>query len=142
MRQFALLFLLLIGLVGCFEKPSPIVSGEVVDGGRFGQFIVGKPGRQSKSWQLTTEQLHQTEVWLKKNQSGMAINFASTPMPTFSIVLKHVDGSLTQLDLYSANESWQHAITVTNSTHGEYGIKNISTHERDALLDLARETSQ
>lgn len=139
MRQYILLILLLISLGGCLEKPSPIVSGGVVDGGLFlGQFVVEQPGHKPKSWMLTTEQLQQMSLWLQENQSGWGWNVGSPP-PSFSIVLKHANGTSTQIDLFSTNESWQHAIGIKNSDNSKNGIKNVSTQEREALLKIVKE---
>ena len=140
MRHYSLLLLLLIGLAGCFEKPSPIVSGAVVDGGLFlGQFIVNQPGHKPNSWMLTSEQLQQISIWLQKNQSGWGMNLASAPPPSFTIVLRRANGTSTQIDLFSVNESWQHVIIIKNSDNSKNGIKNVSTQEREVLLKIVKE---
>jgi hypothetical protein len=141
MRYFAFLLLLLTGLlVGCQEKTSPIVSGAVLDGGIFlGQYTVERPGQQPKTWALTQKQLEQISLWLHERESGWRMILASPLPPSFSIVLKHADGSRTQMDLFSVNENWQHVIIMKNTDSGKNGIRNISTQERDSLLQLVKE---
>jgi len=140
MRRVVLLLFLLIGLLGCHEEISPIVSGGVVDGGLLlGQYVLKRPEQQVKSWALTQKQLDQVSLWLQEHRSGWRMILESPPPPSFSIVLKHANGTRTQIDLFSINENWQHVIIINNTDTAKNGIKRISTQERDALLQLVRE---
>ena len=140
MRRIAQLFLLLIGLLGCREEDSPVVSGKVVDGGLFlGRYIVERREQQPKAWTLTQEQLRQVSLWLHEHRSGWRLLVVSPPPPAFSIVLKHANGTHTQVDLFSANENWQRAIIVSASDPSNTGIQYLSTQELNALRQLVKE---
>jgi hypothetical protein len=94
------------------QEWPPLVSGVVFDGGLYlGQFTRKlENGQPAKSWPLSEVQLQKLYSWLQSHKSGWTMVVATPPPPSFSILLVHSDGTRTQLDLYSQNESWQRAI--------------------------------
>jgi hypothetical protein len=114
MRKSIAAFLCTLCLLGCLPEFSPLVSGTVCDGGVFlgGKTLV-REDKPFKSWSLSQRQLKELSSWLKLHHSEWSVNIGtSPPPPSYSILLTHSDGAHTQIDLFSINESWQHAIFI------------------------------
>ena len=113
MRKIATLLLCTLSLLGCRPEFAPLVSGTVVDGGVFlgGKTILRKD-EPTLSWPLSQGQLEELSSWLKLHHSEWQMILASPLPPSYSIVLTHSDGAHTQIDLFSYNESWQHAVYI------------------------------
>lgn len=127
-------------LVGCREI-SPFVSGTVIDGGLFlGQFTVVEKGKKTVTWDLTREQLDQLFTWLQSYPSRWQMVLISPPAPSYSIVLRHNDGSRTELDLFSLNESWSSTIHLSMwDGKGKFidgGLGRFSTEEIKNLKNM------
>jgi len=84
-----------------------------VDGGVFlgGKTILRKD-EPTLSWPLSQGQLEELSSWLKLHHSEWQMILASPLPPSYSVVLTHSDGAHTQIDLFSYNESWQHAVYI------------------------------
>jgi hypothetical protein len=135
--RFALLIFAVFGLFGCREDLSPIVASTVIDDGLFlGKYTVEQKDKQPKVWQLSDDQLRQMTSWFKDNKSGWGLILASPPPPSFSILFKHEDGSWSQLDLFSFNESWKQVVIFRASNPKNNGIKSLTPQGRNALLQL------
>jgi hypothetical protein len=113
-----------------------------VDGRLFlGQFVVNRTGKGPDSWELTEPQVKQVAAWLFSHRSELSIIVASPPPPALSIVLKHLDGSRTQIDLFDTNESWRQTVVVHHSDASQNGTMHLDLAERRRLLEMVRRES-
>jgi hypothetical protein len=139
MKKLVIILFLIAGLLGCQEKISPIVSGTVFDGGVFfGRYVIA-PGQKPKTRVLNQKQLAQLSLWLQEQKSGFRTIVESPPPPSFSIVLKHANGSHTQIDLFLTTLGWQDSVVIWNTDPSKKGIRNISAQELHALIQLVKE---
>ena len=138
---FVCTFLLLLALIKTRKEiPSPIVSGEVVDGGLFlGRYVMNRSSENPKSWVLNEDQLRQVSLWLEKYNSDWGLLLGTPPPPSFSIALKRANGNCTQIDMVSINENWIRTIVIWDSNSKKNGIINITAQERENLLHLVKE---
>lgn len=98
-------------LASCRQEMAPIETGTVVDGGALGNMVA----QGSRIWSLSKVQLEQCATWLKSHESGWHMVVASPPLPSYSVRLIHADGSRTQIDMFSFNESWRKTVHVFSS---------------------------
>jgi len=124
-------------------KIAPLVSGEVVNDGIFkGNFIVLEKDKIPESWSLSKGQLEKLSAWLKLHQSGWDMILASPPPPSYSVLLSHSDGSNSQINLFSLNESWSHAVHISVFKSGKCvfgGSLHLSSGEIASLKSLLSE---
>ena len=152
MRKIILLLVCSLYLFGCHSTMSApemtaIVSGrvDVID-----RHYIGKDNvREDKalgSWQLSNGQLGKLYIWLKLHQSDWGVNVVSSPAPSYSIFLVHSDGSHSQINLFSMNESWQHAVHIdVTDKSGKYvfmGALSLSSDDIFSLKKLLSEERQ
>jgi hypothetical protein len=124
MRSLLVSIALVLLLGGC--QLSPVISGVAIDQGLF------VDGLHPKTWTLKEQQLEQLAVWLKEHDSAWSHLLVTPPPPTFLILLNHADGSPSSIQLFSANENWEHALVIKDR------IRTISRKERNELLQLAK----
>lgn len=114
--RFAGVLVSALSLVGCdSQAPTPVlpVRGMVLDGGLFlGEFTLRKDDEPSREWQLSESQLNELHAWMKAHRADLRMVVATPPPPSFSVVTFDADGNRTQIDLFSANESWKRAVYV------------------------------
>lgn len=112
---------------------APIENGVVVDGGALGNMVA----KGSHSWPLSKPQLQQCAAWLKSRESGWHMVVASPPFPSYSVLLVHTDGSRTQVDMFSVNESWRKTVHVfSRDKNGKFifgGMQQVAKPELDTL---------
>lgn len=112
---------------------APIEKGAVVSGGALSNMVA----RGSRTWPLSKSQLEQCATWLKSHESGWQMVVASPPFPSYSVLLIHADGSRTQIDMFSVNESWRKTVHVFSSNkNGEFifsGMQQVSEQELNSL---------
>lgn len=62
---------------------------------------------------------------------------ASPPFPSYSVLLIYADGSRTQMDMFSVNESWRKTVHVFSSDkNGKFifgGMQQVAEPELDSL---------
>ena len=135
---FALCFIFL--LASCRQEMAPIEKGAVVEGGALSNMVA----KGSRTWQLSKSQLEQCARWLKSHESGWHMVVASPPFPSYSVLLIHTDGSRTQIDMFSVNESWRKTVHVFSSDkNGKFifgGMQQVAEQELNSLkTSLARQ---
>jgi hypothetical protein len=129
-------------LFGCQPDQPEItrpVAGTVIDGGLFlGEFAGHvESGKTARSWPLSATQLEQIYYWLQRHQSDWGTVLASPPPPSYSVVLMHLDGSQTQIDLYAANENWRHAVGIFRSdSEGRFLFRGQTILQSQDVLSL------
>ncbi|MFZ6645199.1 hypothetical protein ACO0LO_05750 [Undibacterium sp. TJN25] len=137
--MFKLLFLLpVLILAGCVDGMAPITKGTVIDDGLFlGKYTVVQKETQGHTWPLSAGQLEKLSAWLKFHASGWHPVLVSPPPPSYSVILFHSNNVRTQIDLYSINESWRHAIRMTHwDATGKFlgsEIENLPSKDIDNL---------
>lgn len=123
----------IFSLTSCRQDMAPIENGVVVNGGALGNMVA----KGSRSWPLSKPQLEQCAAWLKSRESGWHMVVASPPFPSYSVLLVHTDGSRTQVDMFSVNESWRKTVHVFNSDkNGKFifgGMQQIAEPELETL---------
>lgn len=112
---------------------APIEMGAVVDGGALSNMVA----KDSSTWRLSRYQLEQCGTWLKSHESGWHMVVTSPPFPSYSVLLTHTDGSRTQIDMFSVNESWRNTVHVFRSDkNGKFifgGMQKVSEQELNSL---------
>lgn len=144
MRKYLTVLFVAICIFGCRQEMSPLVSGMVIDGGLFPkQSTVVEKDKTARPWALSNMQLDKLSSWLKSHQSDWQMVLTSPPLPSYSVLLVHSKGEHTQLDLFSINESWKHAIHIhSNDKEGKIifgGTYSFSSEEIVSLKQLLAE---
>ena len=108
---------LMLGLVGVSAAAGrhvePFVTGTVYDTGlMLGRSNVSSGGATEAPLQLSRPQLRELDSWIDAHQSKLHMILASPPPPSCSVLLSDADERRIQLDLYSVNESWRHAVQI------------------------------
>jgi len=144
MMKFIGVIFFALCLLGCRTEISPLVAGSVIDGGLFlGKYTINPLDKPPKSWSLSKNQLEKMDAWIRLHQQDWQMALASPPPPSYSILLTHKDGSRSQINLYSLNENWQHAIHISvfdrdgNFISG--GEMSIASAEISSLMQLLSE---
>lgn len=103
-----------LGLMGIAAAAIPAgspVAGTVFGTGlMLGKFIVDGGGNHDAPRQLSKSQLADLSAWIDVHRSAFGWILASPPPPSYSVVFTDNDSRHIQLDLYSVNESWSHAV--------------------------------
>lgn len=122
---------------------EPFVTGTVYDTGRvLGRSIAGSGGVLGNSRELSETQLQKLYSWFNAHKSNLHMILASPPPPSGSVLLFDRTGGQTQLDLYSLNESWRHAIQIkTWDGQGKFlygGEMSLPSADMTALREMLR----
>jgi len=114
----------LVSLFACspkFPQMGPLTAGAVIDGGLFlGKYTV-KSGSPPEAWRLSKMQLERLDSWLQSHRGDWTTILASPPLPSYSARISDTAGTEAQIDLFSLNESWKHAMHIyVWDKHGKF----------------------
>ena len=103
-----------MGVAAAAIPVGPLVAGTVFDTGLLlGRLVPGNNGPTKTPRELSGPQLRELYSWIDTHQSKLHMILASPPPPSSSVVLTDTRGRRVQLDLYSVNESWKHAVQIS-----------------------------
>lgn len=118
-------------LSACNEEMSPLVAGSV-------SYTTQEKIRVEKP--LTKQQLQSLSVWLARGSSNWSRCWATPPLITIEISLKHKDGTTSSLSLLNYTNSQttllaQH-LSGSNLSDKPCAVQSFSQKEIDALREL------
>lgn len=122
---------------------APFASGTVYGSGlAFGKFRANGTVIAGKSWQLSKDQLAALNSWVGKLLLRLSMTVGSSPLPSYSVILSDARGQRIQIDLYTANERWRHALQFRAWDNGgrfKYAVDTVgSDAELAALKELLK----
>lgn len=147
-RRLLALALCFFALSACLPADcpnfAPLASGTFLDHGLFKSetTVATEQKAKSKSWKLSPAQLLDLSAWLAVRNSGWQ-TWLPSPLPASgAILLKHNDGRVSQISLFTVQASWQTTLQIySKSPEGEVfrGEYNLSKEELRELLGALRQ---
>ena len=108
--QCATVLIGMLGLASCTPDAPVLVRGTVIDAGLIaGEFTRRQEGTE-RIWRLSGRQLDEMHAWMGSHYPDLHMSLATPPLPSFSVVTFDATENRTQIDLFSVNESWRHAV--------------------------------